>query len=492
VLVRCYDDGGFFLVDCDATTDADGTYALGGNLPSDVYTVRFSDPVGAYAAEWYDDAFYGDEAQPITVTVGTTVAAIDAALTPAGAIAGTVTDSDGDPFPLTTVAAFVQDGDEWRFFKGVSAEYQQPDYRLDGLPAGTYRIKFRGAFLSGSGLEEFYNDKPTLESADNVTVTVGQTTSGIDAVLGVVQPGGIAGTVTDAAGTPLGGVVVTLFDDAGFSRAEALTQPDGGYLFDDLYDGAYVVRFAEVNGAYLTEFYDDAATFDAATPIPVGDALVSGIDAALAQPGTISGNVLDLAGDPLDFLRVTAYRQLAGAWEPVDIVFGDPAGDYVLTGLQPDTYRLEFMGYRLVPGQTPTMYVEFWDDAPDVAQATDVVVADGATLFGIDATLGNLTPNGLIGGLVLDQTGARATDANVTVYWHNGEGWTLFGRTTTNSSGIYRLRTLADGSYAICFGMGNDGYARRCYSTNATPMPTAIELHDGQNRRRIDMTLTRE
>lgn len=492
VLVHCYDEEGFFFGACETVTTADGTYQLGGNLPSDAYTVRFSHPTGSYATEWYDDTFYQDEAAVISVTIGTTVSAIDAALTPAGAISGNVTDTDGQPFPLTTVTAFVQDGAEWRFFKSVSAEYEQSDYMLDGLPAGTYRIKFRGAFLFGNGIEEFYNDQPTLAEADDVVVTVGQTITGIDAVLGTVQPGGISGSVTDAGGMPIGGIVVRLFDADGFSEDEIITQADGSYLFEDLYNGTYVVQFADLTDTYLTVFYEDAATFDAATPITVSDAVVSGIDATLAQPGHISGTVLDLAGQPLDFVRVTVYRQLDGAWESVGMVFADPAGAYAFDGLLPSVYRVEFTGYRLVPGQTPQMYVEFWDDAPDLASATDLTLADGGMLTAIDAMLGNWSPDGLIGGLVRDQYGARAADANVTVYWHNGEEWTLFGRTTTNDNGIYRLRTLADGSYAICFGMGNDGFERYCHSDDGSSMPSAIELHDEQNRQRIDITLVRQ
>ena len=61
------------------------------------------------------------------------------------------------------------------------------------------------------------------------------------------------------------------------------------------------------------------------------------------------------------------------------MVFADPAGAYA-DGLLPSVYRVEFTGYRLVPGQTPQMYVEFWDDAPGLASATDLTLADGGML----------------------------------------------------------------------------------------------------------------
>ena len=62
-------------------TAADGTYALVGLLPGQ-YTVEFSVGCGdtGFRAQWWDDAKSAAKATVITVSAGTTIAGINAAL----------------------------------------------------------------------------------------------------------------------------------------------------------------------------------------------------------------------------------------------------------------------------------------------------------------------------------------------------------------------------------------------------------------------------
>ena len=56
------------------------------------------------------------------------------------------------------------------------------NYRVGGLGSGNYRLLF--GFLPNQGLNEFYDNKPDLASANLVEVKVGSDTPDIDAVLG--------------------------------------------------------------------------------------------------------------------------------------------------------------------------------------------------------------------------------------------------------------------------------------------------------------------
>jgi hypothetical protein len=62
------------------TTGSDGSYQLDG-VPSNIpLSVRFSDPSGTYATEWYDDAADLRSAAPVTVTAAITTPDINATL----------------------------------------------------------------------------------------------------------------------------------------------------------------------------------------------------------------------------------------------------------------------------------------------------------------------------------------------------------------------------------------------------------------------------
>ncbi len=183
--VRCVAEDFSFIPDCETTTAVDGSYQLAGFLPAGQYHVSFRSDSGEWVDEWYDDVPRPQDATPVTVFVGSWTDGIDAALAPAGGIAGTVTNEVGNAFPLLTVTALLWNGSDWQPYKS-SFTIDGSAYELLGLPAGDYRVRFRGSSLSdpNGGIVEFYDDVQTVEEGTDVTVTVGQVTSGIDAVLG--------------------------------------------------------------------------------------------------------------------------------------------------------------------------------------------------------------------------------------------------------------------------------------------------------------------
>jgi len=394
IQARCFTAEGEPVPDCQATTDAQGEYLLGGFLPTGDYLVLFRDPDGGYVSEYYDDVAMRDNATPVAVTIGATTAGIDATLAAAGLIAGRVADPDGEPYRVAVITAFQQDGVDWRPIANAFL-VEETDYLLGGLPQGPTRVCFRvsRSLTLANGLEECYDDAPDVQSATDIQVPAGQTVTGIDAVIGSLAPGGISGTVTDANGAPLAGVAVTVIDDNGFPfNNQAVTDQNGQYLVDRLAAGAYVVRFDDPTGTYLDEIYDNVFSFDEATPVAVGASVVTGIDAALDAAGSISGTLLDANGAPFDFAEAIAYVDDGpGPYRPVARVFAGPDGTYRLDQLLPRTYRVAFIGFRLTANGID-VFSEVYDDAPTVPAGDGIVVADGAAITGIDAVLDSMAP----------------------------------------------------------------------------------------------------
>lgn len=169
-------DGSFYL---SATTDANGVYTIR-NLPPDGYKVKFR-PAQDLAVEWHDDKVGFTDADLVTVAAGATVSGIDGDFAAEfGTITGTVTNGLGAPIAGVTVIA--QDA-------ALAAGYYSTltdaagHYTLRRLPTCQAKVWFNADTGRLVYLSEFYNDKGDHGIADLVDVTVGETTSGIDAVL---------------------------------------------------------------------------------------------------------------------------------------------------------------------------------------------------------------------------------------------------------------------------------------------------------------------
>ena len=168
----------------------------------------------------------------ISVTIGTTVAPLTRRFDTCRCHFRHVFRYGRSTIPADSSYRLCTDGADGAF-QSVSAEYEQSDYMLDGLPAGTYRISSGGAFYLASGIEEFYNDQPAWQRPMmQVCHRRQKTITGIDAVLGTVQPGGISGSVTDAGGMLIGGIIVVRLLQTVGVKMKSLLRPIS-YLGED-------------------------------------------------------------------------------------------------------------------------------------------------------------------------------------------------------------------------------------------------------------------
>ena len=90
----------------------------------------------------------------------------------------------GTPRADVKVTAYAaKPGGGWEYLRDVSTDSAADGtYALGGLPAGVYRVKFNAH--DPELAPEFFNDKATLATADDVTVAAGAVTPDIDADLG--------------------------------------------------------------------------------------------------------------------------------------------------------------------------------------------------------------------------------------------------------------------------------------------------------------------
>lgn len=371
---------------CMSTTAPDGTYLLGGNLPTASYLVRFWTPSGDYVTEYFDDVPTAAQATPVAVEIGLISTGVDAEMTGAGAISGTVTDAAGNPLAKLLVTAFQAVDGEWRQVTSTMTFYE-PQYELSGLEAGIYRIRFADGYEGFFSESEFWDDSATVEAADDVTVVVGETTGGIDAILREELPGGIGGRVTNSSETPAPAIEVSIFDAFGDVVAQGQTGADGRYEILNLLPGWYWVGFEDPAGELPSEHYADAATLDMATPLQVGYSLAPDIDAVLDGPGgqqggaAVEGRVTDPAGQPLSGIEVQCFSVSGFAVGRCSDVTG-PNGEYRLGGfLPPEPVVVRF------EDPNGSHVAEWFDNVTSFVDASPLPLAPGATLAGIDASL---------------------------------------------------------------------------------------------------------
>lgn len=493
-----------YAPDRTATTDEAGRYVVG-PLQSGFYALRLTDPADYYAPTFYDnpDFLAPDD---LAVTVGTDVTGIDMRMTRQAIVQGRVTTEAGAPLAAITVSA--------RAVNVSSVEKNAttaPDgtYELHGLPSDFYRVEFSNP--TGIYVGEYYSNTTLITAATFITAFPGEIITNINASL--ITGGAITGKARFANGEPFDLVFVqALQSGAPLTQAAATTilypPLQITYTLGGLLPGDYLVR---AYGLGQLEYYDNVSDGERATPVQVTAGQVTrDIDFVLddhADAATISGTVRTAAGQPLAGVSVRAYCHAclswpapamigagqtarpsateqqhreavtaASPWQPVAYVYTDEEGQYQLAGLAPGTYRLRFSPYT---GQVSEALVgnfafEYYQDAPDLASATDLPLTPYLRLGGIDATL---DAGATMTGVVTFDSGTPMREGLVSFYFWDGYGWIEMGSTTLDSAtGAYRRPFLQSGRYRVKVDGRLQNEAFQYYYGNSTVLTEAAEV----------------
>jgi hypothetical protein len=330
-----------------AFVEPDGSYDLGG-LPTGTYRLEFH--ADGFVPEFWQDKADVASATSIAVTAPNTVTGIDPTLATPGHITGHIEDVNGAPIPDVFVSSYTLENGEWVWAGFWSSTDANGDYDLSAA-AGTYRLQFSA---DAGYVSEYFDDSATIDGADSLVVTSGQTLSGTDAVLdagasitGTValpdgaDPNDVDGSVdvVDAAtGDPVGGTWL----DSGNETA-----PGSGvysYSVGGLPAGSYRVEFAHEDGSSTSEaeFYNDhpeSAGAGSADPVDLAAGETqAGVDATLRAGGTISGTLVDGAGDPIAGCDVVAFLPNGSVSRRLGTTDAD--GSFVVAGLTTHDYGI--------------------------------------------------------------------------------------------------------------------------------------------------------
>ena len=357
-------------------------------------------------------------AMSLLVAVG---AAILGVASPAAATTATlsgtvVNESDA---ALSGVEVELVVADQWGGYSDLTSVQTDADgdYQFTGLEVGDYALLYTADGVTGGPYSpQWYLGAAEFYEATIVTLGDPSGSTVLDTVQ-LAQSATLSGTVTDAGGSPLADVQVSMTRVVGdYVYRDTFTDVNGNYTVTSLPAGEYELSFrpfasAEFN--YVSEWWNDAGPADDPTRITVasGDEL-TGFDADLAAGGVISGTVVgaDAPTTGLEGIEVSvdSYTYLP-LWTS-QYTTTDENGDYSVYGLPVGDARIQF-SERPYSG-TPVGYLsQWWDGAATFAEADPVTIAaTGATVSGIDAAL---ELGGTLSGVVTGPLGAPVEGAFV-------------------------------------------------------------------------------
>ena len=309
-----------------------------------------------------------------------------------------------------------------------------------------------------------------------LAVSVGSTFAALPAL---ASAGTIAGTVTEASsGNPLGGVkVCSHVDPYTFEDTCTTTDGAGSYALAPLPAGSYAIQFDDsaANRNVVSQYYGGLTYPGTRVQLASASETRTGIDVALQEGSTIEGTVTDAAGgEPLAGIPACAYAEdpvthnLHGRCES-----SGPGGTYVIRGLAPGKYEVEFQS-GFLNYQAQRYDGKVWPEPPDRVEIT----GPGEVESGIDAKMrvgveitGRVTEAG---------TGNPLPRISVELLFVGREG---NGLAQTGPNGEFRIWGQPEGEYLILFskpdgpfGSDTDCYAAQYYRGSASAAGATV-LH---------------
>jgi hypothetical protein len=364
--------------------------------------------------------------------------------TEGGNISGTVTSVEGTG--ISNVYVEVDDSSNNYIASGLTAS--DGTYTVGGIATGSYTVNFS---LAGSSyLRQWYYDESGFRSADAVSVTAPDTTSGIDAVLAV--GGSISGIVADTDGVGIPNVYVAVRDQGYNYAAQTVTASDGTYMISGIPTNSYSVNFSPYAADYVVQWYNNESSVGSANWVSVtAPDTTLGIDAQLAVGGSISGTVTDATGAGIPYVAV-GVTAVSGNYGAAGLTAAD--GTYTVNWIPTGSYTVNFSleGYLS----------QWYNNEGNSGSANWVSVTAPDTTPQINAVL---AVGGSISGKVTNASEAAIPDVTVKLY--DGSGNFITSQLTA-SDGTYSFIGLQTGSYTVNFSLEGSDYLEQWYNNQSS------------------------
>jgi hypothetical protein len=460
-----------------STTNSSGSYAVANLAPGD-YAAAFvsgcAGPSNAAALQWFKGQPTEETAGLIDARAGRPATGIDAVVSPGGSISGTVTSTqrEGPDFLSCVTATNRQTGQTSQFIP------TNDGFTISGLVPGTYTVI--ASDCVGANLAQSVYPRP-------VTVRAGLTTGKI--VLKLVPGGVVTGRITAAgSGRPVPNACVVARAASGAAASlgigsDAVTSRSGTYKIVGLRSGSYrVAVFPNCTGSAVNL---RTVTLPHSVPVTQGK-VTARVNAVLRAGGTITGQVTGPGAAAVPGACVEPFQIPGGAVGfPGDAVTG-AKGRYVLTGLAPGRYKVEF-GDPFCSDGAAGLGTQWYNGAADSGSATVITVTAGRTASAVNAAL---PADGTITGSVTGPSASPLSGVCVSaVPVAKGEP-AIF---TVSGSGTYTLAGLLPGKYRAEFqaGCGQAGVKTQWWA-GATSSAAAqiITVSPGATVSAIDAVMT--
>jgi hypothetical protein len=409
-----------------AYTDAGGWFELK-TLPAGHYTVTAFKP--SYVSAAYGQPRPLELGKAIEVLEGQTVDRIDIGLVRAGVISGKITDEFGEPLADTQVMAmryqFVQ-GTRRLMPAGGRMTNDIGEFRVFGLAPGHYYLAatLRNDRPDPNDRETYastyYPGTPSLSGAQVLTITQGQTMTGMSMMLLPVRSVRVSGTVSDSAGRPLRGAFVSAEVPMGIgamtSRGGGTAAPDGTFSIPGLAPGDYVLRVSTNIMAGQGE--------GVAMPLSVGTSDITDVHLVTSKPSTISGRVLVDRAE-LGTLKGSTFRLMTPAASPDQAAMtGGPTG----TPANDDfTFALSVRpGHVFIRSNTVGWFLRAVRVNGVDVMDSGVEIRPNEPLTGVDVELTHRQPE--LTGTVKTAEGALTRNAFVVVFPQDRRHWGYLSR----------------------------------------------------------------
>ncbi|HSU01670.1 MAG TPA: carboxypeptidase-like regulatory domain-containing protein [Nocardioides sp.] len=312
-------------------SDANGVFRIE-DVAEGIYKIRFTDPVGEYLPEWFNDKADQATADQLVLNGDATVAGIDAALAndPAAAVdpstvdlSGTVTDSAGAPVIGAQVAAYTTPTTEGeQRYQDQATTNRAGQYAftdLDPASSGSsesqYKLEASDELQREDGqyarMTRWYGGAQSYDAASPAPIPA----AGANITLPLT--GGIAGTVTAGSNLSTDGVYVQMVDAVdGLVNQQnigsAQVEEDGTFSSTSLVPGKYKVLFADgsFDRFFGPEWFDDTNYENAEVITVTSGKTAGGVDATLEE-GMRALRKPEIKGNPYLGGKV---RATPGAW----------------------------------------------------------------------------------------------------------------------------------------------------------------------------------